>query len=504
MTSAKTPGVYIVEKNSFPDSMVQVQTAVPAFIGHTAKAENRGKSLTNIPWRITSIAEYHTFFGGEPTSGFSIREKEETTSGSYDFSLGEKRFTLVHEDGIYLLYYSMLLFFSNGRGPCYIVSVGDYNTPVEQELLKEGINTLIKEQEPTLVVVPETVLLPDIGSGAAVHQAMLHHCGSEMRNRFAILDIWEGFLDRKRPEGDTIQGFRDHLISGFPDFGATYYPWLNTSIIDDKDLGFWNINNPETLKLILAGEFLAEGTAIGTAQSEALQAKLDEIGWTGTVDAEKRMLNLTLLNLSPVFKAITVLMNRKLNLLPPGAAVAGIYTMVDNSRGVWKAPANVSLNRVISPAVNISGDEQQELNVSADGKSVNAIRTFIGEGVLIWGARTLDGNSLDWRYINIRRTVIMLEESLKLALKAYVFEPNDSGTWVTIKSMIVNFLTGIWKQGGLAGATPDDAFSVSIGLGNSMTPEDVLNGILRVTVLVAVSRPAEFIEITFQQQMQKS
>jgi phage tail sheath protein FI len=178
--------------------------------------------------------------------------------------------------------------------------------------------------------------------------------------------------------------------------------------------------------------------------------------------------------------------------------------MVDNSRGVWKAPANVSLNRVISPAVNISGDEQQELNVSADGKSVNAIRTFIGEGVLIWGARTLDGNSLDWRYINIRRTVIMLEESLKLALKAYVFEPNDSGTWVTIKSMIVNFLTGIWKQGGLAGATPDDAFSVSIGLGNSMTPEDVLNGILRVTVLVAVSRPAEFIEITFQQQMQKS
>lgn len=70
--------------------------------------------------------------------------------------------------------------------------------------------------------------------------------------------------------------------------------------------------------------------------------------------------------------------------------------------------------------------------------------------------------------------------------------------------MIVNFLTGIWKQGGLAGATPDDAFSVSIGLGNSMTPEDVLNGILRVTVLLAVSRPAEFIEITFQQQMQKS
>lgn len=89
MASSKTPGVYNVEKNSFPDSVVQVPTAVPAFIGHTAKAENMGESLTNRPWRITSMAEYHTFFGGEPTSGFSIRGKEQTTPGSYDFSLGE-------------------------------------------------------------------------------------------------------------------------------------------------------------------------------------------------------------------------------------------------------------------------------------------------------------------------------------------------------------------------------------------------------------------------------
>ena len=74
----------------------------------------------------------------------------------------------------------------------------------------------------------------------------------------------------------------------------------------------------------------------------------------------------------------------------------------------------------------------------------------------------------------------------------------------TIKSMISNFLNGIWKRGGLAGAVPDDAFSVHVGLGETMTPDDILEGIMRITVLVAVSRPAEFIEITFQQQMQKS
>jgi len=89
--------------------------------------------------------------------------------------------------------------------------------------------------------------------------------------------------------------------------------------------------------------------------------------------------------------------------------------MVDNSRGVWKAPANVSLSGVVSPAVNISHDEQEDLNVLIQGKTINAIRPFIGEGTLVWRARTLDGNSLDWRYINVRRTMIMLEESIKLA-----------------------------------------------------------------------------------------
>ena len=98
----------------------------------------------------------------------------------------------------------------------------------------------------------------------------------------------------------------------------------------------------------------------------------------------------------------------------------------------------------------------------------------------------------------------MLEQSIKIASKAYVFEPNVANTWVTVKSMIRNFLTGVWKQGGLAGAVPDDAFSVHVGLGETMTAEDILEGIMRITVLVAISRPAEFIEITFQQQMQKS
>jgi phage tail sheath protein FI len=141
------------------------------------------------------------------------------------------------------------------------------------------------------------------------------------------------------------------------------------------------------------------------------------------------------------------------------------------------------------------------LNVDAvTGKSVNAIRPFPGIGTLVWGARTLDGNSQDWRYINVRRTMIMIEQSLKLALKPYIFEPNEPAIWLTIKSVMENFLTNLWRQGALSGVRPEQAFSVMVGLGTTMTATDIQGGILRVTILVAIVRPAEFIEITFQQQ----
>ena len=123
---------------------------------------------------------------------------------------------------------------------------------------------------------------------------------------------------------------------------------------------------------------------------------------------------------------------------------------------------------------------------------------------MIWGARTLDGNSQDWRYVAVRRTMIFLEQSVKLAARQYVFAPNTANTWAAVKGMISSFLTDIWKQGGLQGAKPDDAFQVMVGLGSTMTADDLLNGYMRITVQVALVRPAEFIVISFQQQMAKS
>ena len=538
----KTPGVYIVEKNAFPPSIVAVETAVPAFVGYTEKSDNKGQALLNTPFKITSMSEFQTYFGGPPPVLFAIKPTippaasppvTATAIPAKDFTVGTTDYYLEQQGSRFLLYYSMLHFFQNGGGPCWIVSVGGFKTAagVDTEIayadLKAGIDSLLLEEEPTMLVIPDAMRLGTFDDSIKLQQQMLDHCGNVMKNRFAILDIYDGFKALQDPPSPfVVDAFRGALGVNNLNFGAAYYPWLNTLVVEDRDLGYQNFIDPAraTVSARTLVSMLTPTDADGLAMwnkavviaNDPTQSPPgpvligDFIKNTSLVDPDDEtkghitQVNQSLVASNPIFKAMIAAATRRLNLLPPSAAMAGIYTFVDNNRGVWKAPANVSVNSVVSPAVSISQYDQRDLNVTPMGKSINAIRTFIGEGVLVWGARTLDGNSLDWRYINVRRTMIFLEESCRLAAKRMVFEPNVEGTWVTIKSMIENFLNSIWRQGGLAGAVPEDAYSVHVGLGDTMTADDILEGLLKVTVLVAVSHPAEFIEITFQQEQQKS
>ncbi len=507
----KTPGVYVVEKSAFPNSVVEVATAIPAFVGYTEKAANGSKTLLNKPTRISSMAEFQAFFGGAPEAQFNLKEAEQ--GAAPDLVVGSKGYQLVQSKK-YTLYYNMVLFFANGGGQCYIVSVGNYQTELKKDSFQNGIAALVSEPEPTLVVVPEAVNLPPADC-LDIQNAVLNHCGYDMRSRFAILDV-----PLADSEEESVKGFRDGIVSNFLDFGAAYYPWLNTSIVQDGDLSFLNLENPSVLRELLEAETPA------ARQSEELKAIFDVIQPVGGSKAGKKeeqnadgqdanvetapqgtlpsvTAHKILFQVSTIYQDVLRAMKNHLNQLPPSAAIAGVYTLVDNTKGVWKAPANAGVVGVISPTVNISHAKQEDLNVPLNGKAINAIRAFVGEGIKVWGARTLDGNSLDWRYINVRRTVIMLEESIKNAARAYVFEANNASTWVSVRSMIASFLTGIWKRGGLMGASPEEAFNVSVGLGETMTPNDVLEGIMRITVNIAVVRPAEFIEITFQQQLQE-
>lgn len=206
----------------------------------------------------------------------------------------------------------------------------------------------------------------------------------------------------------------------------------------------------------------------------------------------------------PVFGNIVSQVTQTMVLLPPSGAIAGVYAAVDRNRGVWKAPANVSLADVSSVAVKINDQMQEDLNVTSTGKSVNAIRVFAGKGCLVWGARTLAGNDNEWRYVPVRRFFNMAEESIGKATEPFVFEPNDRGTWVRVRAMIENFLTVQWRQGALAGATPAQAFFVKVGLGETMTAQDILEGRMIIEIGMAVVRPAEFIILRFAHKMQTS
>jgi phage tail sheath protein FI len=213
----------------------------------------------------------------------------------------------------------------------------------------------------------------------------------------------------------------------------------------------------------------------------------------------------TLLNTFTPYRNLVMGIGSILTDCPPSGAIAGVYAQVDSQRGVWKAPANVSLNGVIAPTKNFTLSETDALNVDATaGKSINAIRAISGAGTLVWGARTLAGNDNEWRYISVRRFFNMVEESIKKSTYWAVFEPNNANTWVKVRGMIENFLTQKWREGALAGATTKDAFFVRCGLGVTMSSQDILEGLMNVEIGLAVVRPAEFIIIKFSHKQQTS
>jgi phage tail sheath protein FI len=533
-----TPGVYIEEKSAFPNSAVPVATAVPAFIGYTQKAIFGKMPLKNVPTKISSYNEFVLMFGGAPSTTYSIEKVDETTE------LRDVRYKLTPKDQNFILHNCMRMFFANGGSDCYIISVGTYDEgdkKVVGKALQDAILLLKKEPEPTMLVIPEAVL--DREAYPAIMVSMLNHCGMVMKNRVSILDIIDGDQEIT-PALDPIENFRNDVGMNFLQWGAAYYPWLETTVVSSADLNFRNFANigaegdivdflpnpnagqPNEAEFIMdeatvtAQKTTYEGapTLIGLLDlnlnidfmdnliphKRAQQIK-DEIKKLAAVaKPDEKALHQALLAVSPAYKEVLNDLKSAINTLPPSAAMAGIYSMVDNTVGVYQSPANVSVGSVVKPVVNLTNEQQEDLNLPLTGKAVNAIRTFPGKGVLVWGARTLDGNSQDWRYISVRRTVIFIEQSIKYAAEAYVFEPNVSATWTNLRALITNFLTNVWQQGALAGATPEDAFSVDVGLGSTMTPVDILDGIMRITVKIAVTRPAEFIVITFQQQMQKS
>ncbi len=479
-TTYKTPGVYIQEIPKFPPSVAPVDTAIPAFLGYTQKAVDRdGTDLTRRPKRIESLVEYERFFGRpqlETAFTVTVEEVNEPTPGK---PAGVSATVALPDDARskHILYYAMQLFYANGGKSCYIVSVGPYKA-VAADLdvadLTAGLPPLAKVDEPTLIVIPEAQALPDIAEFATVQTDALDQCGT-LQDRFVIMDVHGKDLSLSDSGTDlraAITNFRDPGLGTNAKYGAAYAP------------------NLETILDFVFDE--AQTTVRHTVN-----------GAPGPNDNTK-LADLAVAN-NELYERVKGAIRAWPLKLPPSGAMAGVYAKVDAERGVWKAPANVPLNAVIKPTIEFSNRENDDMNVDPTaGKSVNAIRPFVGKGILVWGARTLAGNDNEWRYVNVRRFFIFAEESIKKASEPFTFEPNDANTWVKVQAMIENFLTVQWRAGALQGIKPEHAFHVAVGLGKTMTPLDILEGRMVIEIGMAVVRPAEFIVLNFSHKMAES
>jgi len=455
VSNYSTPGVYVEEISTLPPSVVQASTAIPAFLGYTEIATANGTDLTYVPTRITSMLEYQQYFGKPAVATFNIIASGDSVAPILETSINAP---------IHKLYYSLDLFFKNGGSVCYIVSVGPHTVTIKtSKAFSDGLTKLETEEEPTLIVLSEAADLTSADEYHSLCKDALKQC-AKIKNRFCILDV---------REGDTGgAAFRTGVGSDSLKFGAAYYPFLKTSLsyaVADTNIMVNNSTVPDTPAITTAKT--AYDKAVGEAKTASDAKAALDIDTTATVAAKNaaeaaaktkgnaadkakgiydkavadaraavafKLDNIKATN-TVLYNAVKLELNNPLYkiTLPPSTAIAGVYATVDSERGVWKAPANVSLNAVINPVIKITADDQDKLNIDGTGgKSINAIRTFTGRGVMVWGARTLAGNDNEWRYVPVRRLFNMIEDSAAKATQFAVFEPNDSTTWLKVKSMI--------------------------------------------------------------------
>jgi phage tail sheath protein FI len=473
-TNFTTPGVYVQEIPLFPPSVAEVETAVPAFIGYTKQAtKDTPDDLLLKPTKISSLKQFELYYGLPFKDELKIELTQDATT--LEYTVQTLSVSALPDDTLvrtkYLLYYSLQAFFDNGGGDCYIVSVGKYddaNPTVTKDDLIKGLDAVRLEDEPTLLVIPEAVLLSVTDYGFVTTQ-MIKQC-NDLGDRFAILDVYDG---NKGPDDDLggkklVEANRD-AWTGELKYAAAYYPFVRTSIN-------YFIDEPGKEDKV-------------TVKVGASEDPLKDLRGTDTAR----------------YNFVVKALRGYYVVLPPSGFVTGVYAATDTKRGVWKAPANVAVADVVEPVVKVDDGQQGLLNVdSTAGKSINALRFFAGKGTLVWGARTLAGNDNEWRYISVRRFFNMVEESVKKSTYWAVFEPNDANTWVKVRGMIENYLTQKWREGALAGATTKEAFFVRCGLGTTMNSQDILEGRMYVEIGMAVVRPAEFIILKFFHKLQTS
>ena len=317
MAEYKTPGVYVEEISKFPPSVAGVATAIPAFIGFTAKCPSNQKGK---PVKVTSMVDYEAKFGGAPTlkiEGDKLKNNE------------------------FVMYDSMRLFYDNGGGTCYVCSVGSYDqdassgednvaSPTAETYLgskKELVSELEKVDEVTLVLFPDAALVLGKDALGEVHKAALNHCG-KMGDRFAILDV-KDVEDPNDKLGKTLSEFRSAVGTSNLSYGAAYYPYLKTTYT--KEIGF---------------DEMCNDTGIGAlVQANSAYAQYN----SSEIPGEKEIIAKAIISQIPEYAGKLAQYQAKAQVIPPSAAIAGIYAMTDANKDSFGS----IIQRIITKQTNI-------------------------------------------------------------------------------------------------------------------------------------------------------
>ncbi len=528
----RMPGVYTQEVPTLPPAVGVIPSAVPVFIGYTEKAEKNGDSLLGKPTRIKSMQEYENWFGGAPSTNIKVDVDDRDTNPR------RPEVKVLETSSLYYkMYHALQLYYANGGGPCFILSVATYpSTPAvpDDSLFGDScFNALKKVKEVTILVFPDGTEMSLTGYTTIIQKA-LQHC-EKMKNRVTVIDV-HGGTDAGNIS-TNVEAFQTSMPVDIEikKYGMAYYPnlqsglsysFLDTGVtvryhhrVNAEKIAADNVvaamlakriadaavaNDTPPLDPALTAAAAAAAGALTAAESALVTAIT-----VATADANVKITSVKDDDLGAIKISRDILYNKIREairnfgvIMPPSPAIAGIYVRTDATQGVWKAPANVSVFGIIKPAVELDDDDHASLNAPDNGKAINVIRAYPGRGILVYGGRTLAGNDLEWRYVNVRRTFCFIEDSIARAMQDFVFEPNTSQTWIKVKSMIGSFLNTLWKAGALYGDTPDAAYQVIVGEPESMSVQDVLGGIMRVIIKVAVARPAEFIVLQYEHKFE--
>ena len=397
-----TPGVYVEEISTFPPSVAEVATAIPAFIGYT----ELGAAASVKVAQINTLLEYEQAFGKPRPTAFA------TTAAGVVKPLASNLPATP-------LWYAVNLYFQNGGGRCYVVSVDSQDSAPAADRYLAGLAALEAEDEPTLIVMPGAVALAQADFNS-VGQAALAHC-KKLGDRFAILDV----------KGGDVAAFRDGIGAANLLFGAAYHPYIKTSLVHAYDEATVMVDGA-------APPPPATPPPAGTpppAPPPATTLASLKTGNTALYNTIKTQLADQRIEL-PAERGdgrhLRPRRSRARGVEGPGQRVAGLGDRPDGAD--HQRPAGAAQHRYRRRA----------------SRSTRSARSP-ARGIMVWGARTLAGNDNEWRYINVRRLFIMIEESAKKSTAFAVFEANDASTWLKVKGMLESYLYGLWEQGALAG-----------------------------------------------------